>query len=495
MKKKTTQIELHPEGESSFHFKFQTSGGLYQLKAGDRNLTAYGGLVAWDYFVRQTGILDQLTENYPIARTSPNATPVRDILSAFTLNCLVGGNRFAHMRRLQDDQAVAQILGLSKQRLCGEDTFRRLCSALEREQARAWLSPAEHTIYQALPENSIADWDSTVNTKYGYQEDTAVGYNPHKPGRRSLHPLVCSIAGTRLALHMEWGKGNTVSATNWITAMEKVWSQPIAQHRIKLNRGDIGFGQEKIIAWHEDKDQARPNYLFKLKLTKNVKRAIQRVDWPDWQGSPTEGMQQVAEIKLKLSGWTQERRIVVSRTLKPLNPTPQDQFWGFTEEIIHAYVTNLTEEQASGFQIIDLYKQRADSENVFDELKNQWGFAGFSSQQAVVSECASRMLLLTYNLWTMFTRVIKNQGTHTEAITSRYELLLIPGRIITSGRQKTVVLSVGEKLKKLLIQAYKRLQAWLKTTAPQLRLYGSKPPPWTLFYNPKAPDIDPNCGF
>lgn len=458
MKSKSKQIELHPEGETPFHFKFHPSGGSFHLKAGERNLTAYGGLVAWDYFLKQSGILELLADHYPIPRTSPNATPVKDILSAFMLNCLVGGKRFAHMRRLQDDEAVAQILGLTKQRLCGEDTFRRLCSALSKAQVRTWITPAEHTIYQALPENSIADWDSTVNTKYGHQEDTAIGYNPHKPGRKSLHPLVCSIAGTRLALHMEWGKGNTVSASNSLSAMEKVWSHPLAAQRIKLNRGDIGFGQEKIIAWHESPDAARPNYLFKLKLTKNIKRSIQAVDRPDWKGSPTEGMQQITELKLKLSGWSKERRIVVSRTLKPLTTTPQDDFWGLTKKIIHAYVTDLTKEQAEGFQIIELYKQRADSENVFDELKNQWGFTGFSSQQAVVSESASRILLLTYNLWTMFTRVLKNQGHHSEATTSRYELLLIPGRLITSGRQKTITLSVNKKLRKLLKSAYQRLQ-------------------------------------
>ena len=484
-------------GEEPFHFKFTTSGGKYHLKAGDRNLTAYGGLVAWDHFIAQTGVFDSLAASYPIARTSPNATPVKDILSAFTLNCLVGGERFAHMRRLQDDQAVAQICGVVKKRLCGEDTFRRLCAKLTREQARDWMAGAEQTIYQALPSSSIADWDSTVNTKYGHQEDTAVGYNPHKPGRRSLHPLVCSIAGTRLALHMEWGKGNTVSATNWMAAMEKVWSHPLARQRIKLNRGDIGFGQEKIIAWHEERDEKtpRPNFLFKLKLTKNVKRAIQRVNWPNWQGCPTESFTQIAELQLQLSGWSAKRRVVVSRTLKPINPAVQDEFWGLSEEIIHAYVTDLTVEQAEGFQIVELYRQRGDAENVFDELKNQWGFAGFSSQNAVVSETAARMLLLVYNLWTMFTRVLKNQNGHSEAVTSRYELLLIPGKIVKTGREKTIVLSVGKRLETLLKAAYQRLHEWLSQTAPQLILYSGKPPPWTLFNLQEHPITTPNCGF
>jgi len=65
------------------------------------------------------------------------------------------------------------------------------------------------------------------------------------------------------------------------------------------------------------------------------------------------------------------------------------------------YVTNLTPEEADAFQVIQLYRQRADAENVFDELKNQWGFAGFCSQKAAVSQSSARMLLLIYNLWSL----------------------------------------------------------------------------------------------
>jgi hypothetical protein len=82
-------------------------------------------------------------------------------------------------------------------------------------------------------------------------------------------------------------------------------------------------------------------------------------------------------------------------------------------------------------------------------------------------------------------RVIKNQQGHTEAITSRYELLMIPGRLVTSGRQKTLRLAVGNKLGKLLKAAYKRLIEWLSQTAPQLALDSGKSPPWLLF-NPLA---------
>ena len=54
-----------------------------------------------------------------------------------------------------------------------------------------------------------------------------------------------------------------------------------------------------------------------------------------------------------------------------------------------------------------------------------------------MSQCSAWLLLLVYNLWSLFVRVVKNQSGHTEAITSRYELLLIPAKLACSGRQKS----------------------------------------------------------
>jgi hypothetical protein len=64
--------------------------------------------------------------------------------------------------------------------------------------------------------------------------------------------------------------------------------------RVWLNRGDLGLGHERICAWHETQ-ASRPHYLFRLKLTANVKRAIAAVPETDWQGPARLGVLQVAE--------------------------------------------------------------------------------------------------------------------------------------------------------------------------------------------------------
>ena len=99
-------------------------------------------------------------------------------------------------------------------------------------------------------------------------------------------------------------------------------------------------------------------------------------------------------------------------------------------------MTNLDVQQAAPAQIVLTYRKRGDAENVFDELKNQWGFTGFCSGKGVVSEAAARLLLLTYNPWSLFVRVLKEEGCHREAFTSRDDLLVMPAKLVETGRQK-----------------------------------------------------------
>lgn len=459
---------VHLTGEDPTGLKLPTLGGQVRVEPTDEALTPYGGLAAWSAFVNHLGTLDRLAEKYPLERTSPNAAPVREIIHSFSLTALVEGKRFSHVRWLTEDAGIATIMGMKSVR--GEDAFPRLVKNMDAEQARTWMGTAERELYAGLPEHFIADWDSTINTRYGHQEGAHRGYNPFKRGRPSHHPLICVAAGTRLCLHMEWRPGDTVSAHGWQQAMERLWSHPAIQERLWLNRGDAGFGQEPILAWHEAKGPQRPKYLFKLRLTKNVKRAIAKVAWFLWKGHPTLGCEQIAETTVQLQGWSCARRIILVRSLKPQNPSPQDEFWSMPEDEVSVYVTNLTPEEATPEQVVLLYRKRADTENVFDEIKNQWGFRGFCSQRGVVTETAARLLLLTYNLWTLFVRLMGAEpGQHVEAVRSRRQFLVLAAQLVRTGRQKVWKLAVSPAWWATLKACYERLCTWLRTTAPQLQ--------------------------
>lgn len=181
-------VSLHLAGEEQIpcpdDLTLDTLPGKFTLTRTDAALTAYGGLVAWSAFLKHLGIIERLAQRCPVSRTSPNAAPVREVLHSFALCALVEGKRFCHIRWLTDDPALATVMNLDRVR--GEDALPRLAKGMSVEPMREWMQQPQTELYAALPERFIADWDSTVNTRYGHQEDAALGYNPHKRGRKAI---------------------------------------------------------------------------------------------------------------------------------------------------------------------------------------------------------------------------------------------------------------------------------------------------------------------
>ena len=87
--------------------------------------------------------------------------------------------------------------------------------------------------------------------------------------------------------------------------------------------------------------------------------------------------------------------------------------------------------------IAQLYRDRADCENVFDELKNQWGWGGFTTQDLARCRLAAQMVALVYNWWNLFVRLAE-PDKHLEAITSRPLLLAGIAERVRHARQTTL---------------------------------------------------------
>jgi len=217
--------------------------------------------------------------------------------------------------------------------------------------------------------------------------------------------------------------------------------------RPTLLRGDKSWGIERVMARAE---QSSLKYLFRRRMTLNVQRSRQRAmrqsDWADagqgerarergWQGK---------ETALRLLGWSRQRRIILLRRKKDrdqsvTNPRDIEQLrLGFGEveadkELWEyaALVTSLSDEILTLGQ---LYRDRADAENGFDELKNQWGWGGFTTQDLTRCRLLASTVALVYNWWNLFVRCAEPERAR-EALTSRPLLLHAVGRIIKSGGQ------------------------------------------------------------
>jgi hypothetical protein len=118
-----------------------------------------------------------------------------------------------------------------------------------------------------------------------------------------------------------------------------------------------------------------------------------------------EDLVQLAEIELRLNGWSCEWCVVVLRSLKRSKKVRKETSEN-GERRTSAPMPTIYQPKKSPRQIVQRYRQRADAESVFDELKNPWHLSGFFSQKAVVSQIPARMLLLAYNQWSLFVRVL-----------------------------------------------------------------------------------------
>ena len=85
-------------------------------------------------------------------------------------------------------------------------------------------------------------------------------------------------------------------------------------------------------------------------------------------------------------------------------------------------VTSLGREGYELHTIAQPYRDRGGCENGFDQIKNQWGWTEFTSEEIEFSTLMARHIALIYNRWSLFVRAAHPKAQR-EAITSRPLLL------------------------------------------------------------------------
>ena len=410
-------------------------------------VTAFAPVAYFLEFLKANGLWQQWVQDCPLRYGSPNAPPKADILGTILLSVLAGHKRYAHVTTIRSDGVLPGLLGMKRVR--SEDAVRRAFLKGEAAEYAQWLhTHLERTFEELLKEPWILDMDGTVKPLYGQQEQAVRGYNPTKHGRPSHVYQTYFIAAIRMVLDVEVQAGNQTAS---LYAQPGLWAwldrRPREQWP-RLVRGDIGWGTEAMMAECEKRGL---RYLFKIRQTTKVQRPIAglfgRGDW-----GPAGGGWQGLSSALQLSGWSRKRRVVVLRrpvreataTVAAGPGNGQAELFGNMEVLrageLYEYAVLVTALEEDVLGVAQLYRDRAEAENVFDELKNQWGWAGFTTQDHQRCQIMARIVALIYNWWSLFTRLaIPNR--HTEATTSRPLLLHGIGRQTTHANQTTLTIT------------------------------------------------------
>src|SRR6201995_2749696 len=390
-------------------------------------VTPFGQLPFFIDYLKQAGLFDAWVADCPLSLSSPNAPSKRHLLGRVMLSVLAGHRRYAHITTLRCDAVSPPLLGMRK--VVSEDSVRRGLATIGEAKGLPWLqNHLDPCTTPLLGEPWVLDMDRTVKTLYGHQEGAEVGYNPHKPGRPSHAYHTYMLSSLRLVLRVDVLPGDEY---NVVHATDGLWT--FLDHlgparRPALLRGDKSWGIERVMARAELKGLP---YLFRLRMTANVRRsldrAMQQSEWADasqgWQGK---------ETTLRLQGWSRQRRIILlrrklARDLAVTDRTnPAQPLLGFAEvgpdKQLWEYAALVTSLDSEILTLGQLYRDRADCENAFDELKNHWGWGGFTTQELKRCGLLAASVALIYNWWSLFVR-LADPDHHREVITSRPLLL------------------------------------------------------------------------
>lgn len=437
-------------------------------------VTPLGQLPFFVEYLKQAGLFDGWVAGCPIQYTSPNAPLKRDLLGTLLLSILSGHWRYAHITALRADTVTPPLLGMTK--ALSEDAVRRGLAKIDPPAGQTWLQEnLDYVVRPLLREPWILDVDTTVKPLFGRQEGAVVGYNPGKPGRPSHSYHSYLIANLRLVLDVEVHDGNQTAAKHGAPGLWALLDRLGRENWPRLLRGDTGWGNEAVM---REAEQRGLPYLFRIRLTANVKRAIERATngpWSDaghgWQGR---------SIDLRLDGWSRQRRVVLlrrkledtiaiseqdangQRLLSFATIDARKQLWEYGALVTSTNAEILTLGQA--------YRDRADSENDFDECKNQWGWAGFTTHDQNRCQIMARCVALVFNWWNLYAR-LADPDHHREAITSRPLLLTAIGRRTQHAARTTLHVSSPHGRHGWARRAFTRIGAFfaeLRQTAEQL---------------------------
>lgn len=432
-----SQAPVSREGQLMFFFQF--------LEAGDR----------WREFLRDC----------PLHYLGNRGSGKLNVMGTTLLSILCGHWRYAHINSVRGDTINAQLLGM--QRIVSEDVVRTGLKRMDEARSLEWVrGHILQSISPALILAWILDIDTTVKCLYGHQQGAQIGYNPHKPGRPCHIYHSYFVANLRISLGVEVHPGKESAAAHGMEGLWRMLDDLPRERWPTFARGDCGYGNEKIMVQFEERELP---YLLKLRHTPNVKTLVREVlgrseGWIDcgegWEAT---------EAQLKLSGWSKARRIIIVRDSPSIAPVgenkrrrrdpfelrnKQGQSIGGHSAApwsgrIAVLVSSLDERSFPTLCMPKQYRDRGDAENNYDELKNQWGWCGYTTQKLAPCRIMANLIALFYNWWNLYIRFY-DEAHHREAITSRPALMQGVSRQVQSSGQRTVKVSLVHENKDII---------------------------------------------
>ncbi len=148
--------------------------------------------------------------------------------------------------------------------------------------------------------------------------------------------------------------------------------------------------------------------------------------------------------------------------------------WDFVGSLeprrVYEYIVLVTTLPDALVALAQHYRDRTDMENVFDELKNQWGWGGYTTKELKRCQLMAQQIALSSNWWSLFVRLAIPRH-HAEAVMSRPLLLTAVGKQTRHQGQTKLTLTSAPAKAGQIQRALRGLRAFFeecRATAEQV---------------------------
>ena len=393
-----------------------------------KGATPFGGFNLLADFMDSLGFPDIVAQHLEMQKAHWANYSLESMIEMMVQGYACGLQRPFHFEGIQNDPVITHKLGLDH--LPDHTLFNKDLKRFDSEEKLRQLLRVHWEIVRGSLKRSkplVFDFDSTVETVYGNQENSAVGYNPHKHGRPSYHPLVAYDGASGLALNATLRPGNTAAVTDAVPFVQETLAMYPAKKRSA--RLDKGFDSNEVMETFEEEDCG---YVIKMRCVSTLGAAVLEIPRKKWRCiSDEEGEAEITAFRYQASTWSRARRVVVVR--RKTDEASQRSFWDEWGYSYSAYVTSLNWHP---LDVYNFYNHRGNAENLIKE-----GKAGFGIDQIPTGEFypnwANLVLKLTaYNVLLLLQKALMPKAkSRLTAATFRRLFVTIPGQLVhRSGR-------------------------------------------------------------
>ena len=407
--------------------------GKVEKEFTEERLSLYSGISSVSDYIKSCKIGNLINRWFPTMRRSATVFSTAQILLSVIFSSMSGVHRLCHIEKFTSDPLIKKLLNLRRQ--IDEDTIRKRLLQLGQSGAVRFhefmLGVAGKQLSKCNLSKITIDCDSSVFTVYGHQQGAEKGYNPHKKGAASHHPLLCFCTEMKLLVNSWFRCGSAYTSNGIVEFMKQTLASLPARVKKIFFRGDSGFFNGALFDLLENLGH---EYLVKVKL-KNLKKIMESQRW-----IPLNDHRAVCEFTYRANGWATPRTL---RAIRVLKEYVQVDFFGektyMPQYEYFCYCSNIKNKDAEFLH--SLYGERAESENWIEQVKNHLYAGQTTTHDFWVNDLLWQLSVMGYNLSVMMRYEANVKVWRQEHTTFMRWFIQVPAKVVTSGRKTVIKLS------------------------------------------------------